>query len=479
MLVNPPKSRTHFTGCDNYFPLGLLSLATVLKVDNIDIKIIDMENTFYGKEINPEILNSYIENELHYFIRDYKPDIIGIGCLFSGAFDSLKKVVRSIKFKYPAVPIVIGGIHPTTLPREILHKYVDIDYIILGEGEQSFLNLIRCLNGNGALTGIDGIAFRINSADNICLQPKTSFIADLDALPQVDYSFLNLREYYNMDTSKWYSPNNIKIGQPFPIISSRSCPQRCSFCSMWLVHGPRFRARSSENVINEIGYLYDIYGANYFQFMDDNMTFDKKRTIEICNGILRKNLNIQFDTPNGLAISRLDKEVIDAMISAGWVWTAVAVESGSDYIRNKVMKKGLSAEKIYEVVSELAKYSNLFIKGFFIAGMPEDTLDTLEETYKMIKELPFDKISVNFPAPYPGTELFKYCMEHNLINYKLEDYIDIEVSQDGDTYPHFKPHNLNCCDLVDFRKKCFDFMREKRASCSFPSNYPLRFKRAI
>ena len=472
ILINPPKSRMYFTGYDNYFPLGLLSLATVLKKDNIDVKIIDIENDFYMKEISPEILNSYIENELYCFLGDYKPDIIGIGCLFSGAFNSLKLIARSIKAKCPTVPIVIGGIHPTTFPREILHKYMDIDYIILGEGEQSFLKLVRYLSGNGTLVGIDGIAFRTNS---IYLQPKTSFIADLDIIPQVDYSFLNLEEYY-MDTSKWYSPNKIEIVQPFPITSSRSCPQRCSFCSMWLVHGPKFRARSSVNVINEISYLYNTYGANYFQFMDDNMTFDKKRIIEICDGIVRRNFKIQFDTPNGLAISRLDKEVINAMISAGWISTAIAIESGSEYIRNKVMKKGLSSEKIYEIINELVKYNHLFIKGFFIAGMPEDTNETLQETYNMVVKLPFDKISMNFPAPYPGTELFNYCMEHDLINCKLEDYVDVEVSQDSDTYPHFKPHNLTCKELVDFRQKCFKFMENKRALSKVPCNYPLRYK---
>lgn len=473
LLINSPTIRTRSVGADNYFPMGLLYLAAIIKKHKIDVKILDINNYFYTKDMNDPILNEYIESIFSKFLLDYKPDIVCIGCTFSGAFKSLKMIAQKTKEIFPKVPIIIGGIHPTIFAREILKKYSFIDYVVIGEGESTFLELIKYLTGNSeSLAFTDGIAFR--KKNEIKLIPKMKFEDNLDALPFIDYGLIDINEY-KMDTSNWYSPKKLKVGQPFSIISSRSCPNRCTFCSMRLVHGPRIRFRSPENVLDEMESLYDNYNVRYFQFMDDNITFDRERILEICRGIKKRNMNIQFDTPNGMAINRLDKEIISAMVDAGMVCTSLGVESGSEYIRNKIMKKGLSNEKIYETVNECAKHKHLFIKGFFIIGMPEETHETLQETYEMIKKLPFDKISVNFIAPYPGTELFNCCIENNLLPNKLEQYVDMEIFQDSDECPHFKPYNLTKDDLIEFRQKCFDYMKEKRAASHLPANYPLRY----
>lgn len=473
LLINSPIIKTRSVGTDNYFPIGLLYLATVMRKQGVDMKILDINNYFYMKDLDKNIFNEYIEKVFSKFLLDYKPDIIGIGCTFSGAFKSLKIIAKKAKELFPRVPIVIGGIHPTIFAKEILKKYSFIDYAVIGEGENTFLRLVKNLTGNNkSLTFTDGIAFRKNN--EIIMIPKMNFEDNLDALPFIDYSLVNINEY-NMDTSGWYSPKKLKVGQPFSIISSRSCPNRCSFCSMRLVHGPKFRFRSPKNVLDEMESLYNKYNVRYFQFMDDNITFDRKRILEICCGIKKRNMNIQFDTPNGMAINRLDKEIVGAMIEAGLVCTSLGIETGSEYIRNRVMKKGLLNKKIYEIVAECVKYKHLFIKGFFIIGMPEETHETLQDTYEMIKKLPFDKISVNFATPYPGTELFNCCMENNLLPYKTEDCVDMEVFQDSDEYPHFKPYKLVKSDLIEFREKCFNYMKEKRAISGLPDNYPLRY----
>lgn len=477
LLINTPTIRDQFVGSDNYFPLGLLYIATVAKNNNMDVRVLDINNYYYNykKDFTENELYKYIENNLYKYIKDYMPGIIGIGCTFSGAFKSLKIIAKGIKDAFPNIPIVIGGIHPTIFAREILKKYSFIDYVVIGEGEFTFLELVKCIinSKKQAINFIDGIAFRENG--DIKLNPKTKFINNLDVLPHIDYSTINVEEY-KMDTSGWYSPKKIEIGQPFSIISSRSCPNRCNFCSMWLVHGARPRFRSATNVLDEIEHLYNHYNVRYFEFMDDNMTFDKKRTLEICNGILKRRLNIQFGTPNGLAINRLDKEIIDALVDAGMIWISIAPESGSEYIRIKVMRKPITNEKIYEVVENCARHKHLFIKAFFIIGMPEETHETLEETYKMIKELPFDKIALYFPAPYPGTELFNYCVKYNLLPYKAEDYADVKDLQIKADRPHFKPHKLTIDDLIEFQKKGFDYLRKERISSGLPYNYPLRYK---
>jgi len=472
LLINPPTSRDQFIGSDNYFPLGLLSLATVLKNNNIDAKIIDVNNYYFNKEFNKSMLDDYIENVIYSFIRNYNPDIIGIGCIFSGAFSNLKLIACEVKKNSPHLPVVIGGIHPTIFAKDILKKYLYIDYVIIGEGEYSFLALVKSLLiQSDDYKNIDGIAYRLNG--DVVVNPKTSFIENLDELPFVDYDILD--EEYSMGTSGWYSPKNIQVGQPYPIITSRSCPNRCTFCNMWLVHGPRFRPRSPEHVLDEMQHLYEKRNARYFQFMDDNLTYDKQRILEICRGIKERGMNIQFDTPNGVAISRLDEEVIDAMIDAGMVRISIAIESGSEYIRNKVMRKGLTTEKIYEVVKACAEYPNLFINAFFIIGMPQETSETLQDTHDIISSLPFDKYALSFATPYPGTELFTYCINHNLLPHKIEEYVDIGNLQGRSDFPHFEPHEVTIEELVTFQKKCQNYLMEKRKKSPYPSNYPFRY----
>jgi len=479
LLINPPTLRDLAVTYDNYFPLGLLSLATVLKDNGIDSRMLDVNNYYYMKEYNQDILDKYIEDRLYSYVEEYNPDIIGIGCLFTGAFKSLKVIASRLKSRFPKIPIVIGGIHPTIFARDILKKYNCIDYVVIGEGESSFLELVKSLvGGDNPSEETDGLAFR--HKQEIKLNPKRKFINKLDQLPFVDYSMLDdIEEYHNMDTSDWYSPKNLRIAQPFPIVTSRSCPHRCPFCSMWLVHGPKIRYRSPDNVLAELEYLYKEYGVNYFRFMDDNLTFDRQRILDICRGIVKRNMNIQFDTPNGVAVNGLDKEVVEAMAKAGMTRVSIAIESGSEYIRNKIMRKNLSREKIYEVAGICAEYEHLFITGYFIIGMPQETRETLTQTYEMIKSLPLDNAAVNFVTPYPGTELFTYCIKQGLLPYRAEDYVDIEYLHYASKQPHFEPFELKSEDLINFKEMCRDYFLAKRKRLGLRAKFPLRYKKEV
>lgn len=489
LIKSSIEIRGEYESPEIWFPDGLLHIATILRKNDIDTQIIDFNNAkFVSKHkvpirtgkftaqtgIGSNIIHDCIEKNLENVIYDYKPDIIGIGCFSSEAFTNLKIIAKKIKDISSEIPVVIGGIHPTLFAGEILRKYSFIDYVVIGEGDITFLELVKGItNNSNSLSSIDGIAFRIGG--DVKQNPKTKFIENLDSLPFVDYSSINLKDY-EINTSHWYSPKNILINRPFSILSSRSCPERCNFCSMHSSNGPRVRSRSPSHVVDEIQFLYDNYGANYFHFTDDNMTFDKKRTLGICEEIIKRNLNIQFDTPNGLAIKRLDQEVIDALVDAGLVRVSLAIESGSEFIRNHVIGKNLKTEKICEVVENCAKHDHLYIKLFFIVGMPEETHETLEETFEMIKKLPHDFPSIHFATPYPGTKLFGYCKKNGLLPHRADSYMDFDEFHHDPEIPHIKPHNLTKDDLIKFRDKCYDYFYQKKDAANRPYNIPLRYK---
>jgi magnesium-protoporphyrin IX monomethyl ester (oxidative) cyclase len=237
---------------------------------------------------------------------------------------------------------------------------------------------------------------------------------------------------------------------------------------MYLVGGTKFRSRTAEHVVAEIEHLYTTHGVTHFSFMDDNVSLNKKRTIEICAGIVRRDLRIQFETPNGLYVNSLDPHVIDALASAGWVRGALAIESGSDYIRNTIMKKNLSEEKIHAVVSHLRKHPQVYTKAYFIIGMPEDTAQTLENTYAMIESLDIDEPTVTNVVPFPGTELFKQCLDDGLLIDNLEVrnlWRDESFFLTNNDRFFLKPYRLSIEELQDYRKK-LDQLLTRKIACA-------------
>ena len=458
LLVNPPVPQSYYNR-EFYAPSSLLYLGAVLKKNGDEIQILDM------KALKPDDYDNpmpYYEKTFINTVNRFKPELIGIGCLFSGNFPDLLHFSVLSKENFNEIPIVIGGIHPTIYAEKILYECPSIDWVILAEGEESIVQMVnRIKDGSYNFEDIDGFAYRKNG--KIIVNPKTQYIQDLNSLPFPAYDLINIEDYYE-DTSDWHNPKNLPINTSLPIISSRSCPNRCNFCSMYMVMGPRWRPRPPKNVVDEIEYLYNKYNLHHFSIMDDNFTLNKKRTLEICKDIIRRGLDIQFETPNGISINTLDGEVMNALVSAGLIRVYLAIESGSEYIRNKVMGKHLSTEKIYEIIDLTKQYKQLYVKAYFIIGMPEETHTTLEETYNMIKKINVDRIYLHNIIPFPGTKVFEQALRDNLLVdldpeslYKSEELYITNYDR-----VFIKPYALEIEDLRAFRKRCNTLIEEQQ-----------------
>jgi len=409
LLVNPPIPATWYND-EYYFPSSLLYLASTLRKNGEDVKIFDMKTL---KPPKPENRQKFYEDKLIKTVLEFQAELIGFGCLFSGNFPDVLRFSKICKERFERIPIVAGGIHFTIYAWEILTKCSSIDWIALGEAEEAIVQLVNTVKSNRyEMDKIDGFAYRSNG--RIVVNPKRRYIENVDDIPFPAYELINLRDYY-VNTSNWHNPKKLPINTSIPIISSRSCPNRCSFCSMYMAMGPKWRARSANNVVDEIEYLYDKYNHRHFSFMDDNFTLQKSRILRICEEINKRKLDIQFETPNGLSMATVDKELLDALVSAGLVRVSLAIESGSDYIRNKIMRKNLSREKIYEVIGLIKQHRQLYIDVFFIIGMPEETHETLMDTYNMIKEIDIDKIHLMNIVPFPCTDVYEQASRDNLL----------------------------------------------------------------
>ena len=197
--------------------------------------------------------------------------------------------------------------------------------------------------------------------------------------------------------------------------------------------------------------------------MDDNLTFSKRRIMTICNEIIRRGIDIQLDTPNGLMVRTLDHDVVDALAAAGWVRGSIAIESGSDYIRNVVVGKKLSREKIFEVLNLVANHPHVYLRAYFIMGFPEDTPETLDATYEMIAQMQIDDIYVSNIVPFPGTALFRQCSRDGLfIGIDPEALWRSEtLYMTGNKRFFIKPYTMTVAQLIDNRMK-FDGLLERK-----------------
>lgn len=467
-------------------PLSITYLAAAARKAGHDVSLADLRVEQQKRKLevsdslesdDVKLLTKIMEDK----IIENDIEIVGINCLYSGLFPVVRHLAKHIKLLNSNIKVVIGGIHPTIYSNQILNQYKDIiDYVIIGEGEFSFVELLNSLAADklSALSGIDGLGYLENN--KAVVNPKSKFIENLDELPSPAVDLLNISDYFT-DTTGWHNPKNIPIKTPVPVLTSRSCPKMCNFCSMNLIHGKKIRFRSPEKVVEEMKTYINKYGLTYFNITDDNLTLSKPKLITLMNLIIKENLNIQFSTENGVYINNLDEEVLDAMTSAGLARLHLAFETGSDYLRNEVIGKNLYNKKINEVKDIILKdkYNHVFLYGYFVIGLPEETEETLNETYQLITSFPLDNYSLFYAVPIPGTRLYDQCQKDKLF---IEDYfydIDSLVSQGNvgemvKGMPNIRPYNLEISKLIEFKEMALDYLKEKRSNSLVPMSSPLR-----
>lgn len=380
--------------------MSLAYLAAYLKKYGYEVNILDAVAggiTRKGKMWHYGLLDSDLVKR----IKQFRPDLVGITSPFSLRNEASLKTARLVKGIDKKIITVVGGIHPSIFPLETV-SCQEIDYVIVGEGEESFLSLVRHIESGSKISklSVDGCAYKEKGKPK--LRGKRSFIKNLDSLPFPARELLPMEFYFQRNVALF----GLGKARAASIITSRGCPYRCSFCSMHLSHGLKWRSRSAENVFEEIEELVKKYGVEEIFFMDDNLTFDKERIMKLCELILAKGLRFRWNTPNGIRADRIDSDLAAIMKKSGCANVCIGIESGSERIRNGVIKKALPEEKIHQALSACKKVG-LPVIGFFILGIPGESEETFRETIDMVKSLPLEMIATSFYTPFPGTKLYE------------------------------------------------------------------------
>jgi len=376
LLIQPPYDLFDDDERQAMPPLGLAYIAAVLERDGHEVRILDcVAEDFYRLTPLPKGRRRHGlgDQELADAIRDFRPGLVGVSCLFSAQAPVSHHVCKLVKETDPRIRTVMGGAHPSAVPEVVLaDSYVDI--VAIGEGEMTIQRLARSLEA-GAFPPADpaGLAFR--DGDTISVHPQQQYLADLDSLPLPARHLLPMERYF-----AYRSPHGayVKRHPCTNMVTSRGCPARCCFCSIHTVWGHKFRWHSAERVIDEMEQLIGVYGVREIQFEDDNLTLNKRRMKMICQAMIDRKLDLTWTTPNGAALWALDDELITLMRATGCYHITIAVESGSQDVLNNIIHKPLDLKRVEPIVKACRK-AGMGISAFFVVGFPGESKADIEK----------------------------------------------------------------------------------------------------
>lgn len=423
LLVQPPKPLLYKAdgskeGRQTLFPLGFLYLAVCAKREGYDVQILDIACEGFDNEEFVEKTDcgdiyrfGLSDEEVVRRVRAYDPDIVGISCLFSSSADEAHKTAKLIK-QVKNVPLFMGGAHPTATPCETLEDK-NVDYVVMGEGEISFIQALKKIANGESLSEIDGFAYR--EKDTVKVNPKTHWIEDLDTIPWPARELIDLKKYslnYYKFAKEYKMPHTRSMlkGSYTPMLSSRGCPHHCYYCSKDLIWGLRYRARKIDDVCKEIQMLKDNYGIEEIHFEDDNWAAVPDRAKEMCREFIKRKWNIAFGLPNGMSVFSLDEELIDLMKKAGFYSFTMSIESGCPRVINEYIKKPIDLDKAKRIYN-YAKGLGFEIFVCFMIGFPGETMEEIKKTIAYADELGTDNFGFSIVTPLAGTGLAKLCRE--------------------------------------------------------------------
>jgi len=393
-------------------PLGLAYVAAALERAQHEVQIIDC----MGSEMTWQEICETLEKS--------NPDIVGITAL-TATLQSAFEIARKSKEFFSKVPVIIGGHGAYKIEEAILKRNKDVDIIVRGEGEETIVDLAESIKSKRSLKEISGICFR-RGRDDVTINPARPFITDLDSLPFPSRHLLPMESYISEQLPSVLGKETFKAT---PLVSSRGCPFLCVFCASTNFYGHKWRPRSPENVVAEIGHLYQNYkklGLSGYTFADDNFLADPDRVVKICDLLIDCGLS-HLKWICEARVSSADEKVFSKMHEAGCRVVAFGIESGNDEVL-KSIRKGITKDMVRRAV-KMAKSTGLKIWGYFLIGLPKDTEETIKETIAFSKELDLDVNAFHPVFVYPGTDTGKE-QSIDWLNFIVEQELDIDVGKE-------------------------------------------------
>jgi anaerobic magnesium-protoporphyrin IX monomethyl ester cyclase len=363
--------------------LGVLYLAAVLEQQQIEVEVVPSHVVGLGWR------------ELARKIETNRPDVVGITTTTENRFQSFR-LAREAKAACPTAFVVLGGPHCRSTAYDTLSHISQVDGVVRGEGELTFVELVKALEARASLRKVNGLTLREDG--QIIENPDRPFIADLNTLPLPARHLIPWEQYhFALDV-----PGQ-GLQPAANLMTSRGCPFYCTFCATPANWGRNVRGLSPENVIKEVEHVVEHYNARVLWFYDDTFNYNPKRAAAICDLLIERQLNVKWYCE--VRVDLMTRELTEKMARAGMFYAGFGIESGSERIAQDIVKKRATLEQAYQFIDWAHEYG-VTPNPFFIFSHPTETWEEACETLDVIERVK-DACDVSAAVThiYPGTEL--------------------------------------------------------------------------
>lgn len=393
LLINPPSENELLGNNPSIIeeergynpPLGILYIAGYLeKHTEFDVEVLDTqaEEVDYGR--------------LKDIIHTKSPDVVGITAMTFTLIDVIK-VVNLVKAIQPGTKVVLGGPHVHIYPDETIN-IPGVDFLVLGEGEIAFKELMENIQDIARLRNIPGLVFK--EEGRVVNTGIRSLNESLDSLP---FPARHMTSVFK------YSSLMAKRTPVTTMFTSRGCPYRCTFCDRPHL-GKNFRARSALNVVDEMEACTRL-GIREFLIYDDTFTIDRQRVIDVCDEIVKRRLRIGWDIR--ARVNNIDKDLLKKLKAANCERIHYGVESGNPEVL-KILNKGITVDRVRTTFRQ-TKEAGISVLGYFMIGCPTETKKEIMETIAFAKELKPDFVHITIFTPFPATEIYRMGLKSGII----------------------------------------------------------------
>ena len=464
LLIKHPT--THFENTAppvSGLPLGILSIAACLRAAGHEVSLYDAivgadEKRWNSGKSGARLHLGATWEEIRRVVAVVQPDLVGISNQFTSQVENALLTAQAVKQVSRDIIVVVGGPHASVMPSTFFENPGMVDFVVMGEGEETLVELLDTLNRQGDVRSVSGISYMEDS--RLVTQTPRKFIAELDRIPLPAYDLIDMSRYF--DFNKKGKDGREAYRYPgsersVSVITSRGCPYNCIFCSIHLSMGKSFRSHSVEYVLENIRLLKEKFGVRHIHFEDDNFSFDMKRISAILDGIIANRFNITWDTPNGIRADSLNENIICKCRDSGCTYLRIGVESANEHVSKNIVRKHLDLNTVVNV-SKLCRGVGIDLEAFYMIGLPGETVPQMMETVDFAiqqeRDLGLAPYDLFTATPLIGTELYKICVERGYITSELTA-TKIATATQGEgmlSTENFSPEILRGL-LHDFRRR--------------------------
>lgn len=389
MLIRPPQRFHHAKfprGPRLSIPTGLLAIGSFLERNGVPVRIYDalVEGTGFLADAGdaPAHFGAAWE-EVAAAIRAYRPHVVGITNIFRETQDDSLECAALARAAAPDAVIVVGGPNATAQADTLLNSAPQIDLIGVGDGEDTMMEVVEWACGKRALSDIANLVHRAEPGGRPVHTARRALPTDLDALGQFNYDLIRLERYFALEDRGVMARSRFHYRgaeRSVSVMTSRGCPYYCSFCSIHIHAGRKYRTHSAAFVLDHLEMLAQRHGVRHVHFEDDNLTLDRRRFMEILDGIIERGLDITWDTPNGVHANTLSEDMLVRMKEAGCAYLIIAVESADQWVLDNVVRKQpLKIENVVEAF-RIGHRVGLDLQAFYIIGFPRERMEHILTT---------------------------------------------------------------------------------------------------